>query len=77
MNSYLFAKDAETYKFKAKDSEISGASSCLGNISKHISTDNIKKTELYGYVSDFSVDYDNIDVVDILDIHKFLIKNAI
>ena len=46
MNSYLFAKDAETYKFKAKDSEISGASSCLGNVSKHISTDNIKKTGL-------------------------------
>ena len=33
----------------------------------------IKKTGLYGYVYDFSVDYDIIDVTDILDIHKYLI----
>ena len=32
----------------------------------------MRKTELYGYVYDFSCDYDSIDV-DILDIHKYLI----
>ena len=29
---------------------------------------------LYGYVYDFSVDYDAISVDDILDIHKYLVK---
>ena len=33
-----------------------------------------KKTRLYGYAYDFSVDYDNIDVNDVLDIHKDLMK---
>ena len=35
----------------------------------------MKKTELNGYVYDFSVDYDAITVDDILDIHKNLMKN--
>ena len=34
----------------------------------------MKKTELNGYVYDFSVDYDAITVDDILDIHKNLMK---
>ena len=34
----------------------------------------MKKTGLYGYVYDFSVDCDSIDVADILDIHKYLMK---
>ena len=29
----------------------------------------------YQYFFDFSVDYDGIDVGDILDIHKYLMKN--
>ena len=38
----------------------------------------MKKTELKGYVYDFSVDYDAMVVSDILDIHKYLmIKNEI
>ena len=32
----------------------------------------MRKTVLYGYVYDFSVDYDAISVDDILDIHKDL-----
>ena len=32
----------------------------------------MKKIGLYEYVYDFSVDYDSIDVGDILDIHKYL-----
>ena len=35
---------------------------------------NMKKTELYKYLRDFSVDYISIDVDDILDIHKHLMK---
>ena len=34
----------------------------------------MKKTGLNGYVYDFSVDYDAAEVVDILDVHKYLMK---
>ena len=37
----------------------------------------MKKTGLYGYVYDFSVNYNSIDVLDILDIHKNLKENVI
>ena len=36
--------------------------------------DNMKKTNLNGYVYDVSVDYDAIEVDDILDIHNYLMK---
>ena len=52
-----------------------GTPLCLGNISKDWSTDNMKKTGFSGCVYDFSVDYDATDVDDIVDIHKYLIKN--
>ena len=45
----------------------------LGNISKDWLVDNMKITAFNGYVYDFSVDYDAI-AVDILDIHKYLMK---
>ena len=73
-NSYLFVNGTEIQKLKAKDSEIVVTPLCLGNISKDFSVDNMKKTELNGYVYDFSVDYDAIAVDDILDIHKYLMK---
>ena len=74
-NSYLFGNGTEIYKFKAKNSEIVATPLCLGNISKDWSLDNMKKkTEVNGYVYDFSVDYDATDVDDILDIHKYLMK---
>ena len=34
----------------------------------------MKKTGFYGYVYDFSVDYDSTDNDDILDIRKHLMK---
>ena len=34
----------------------------------------MNKTELNGYVYDFSVDHDTIAVDDILDIHKYLME---
>ena len=73
-NSYLFVNGTEIYKFKAKDSEIVATPLCLGNISKDWSVDNLTKSRLYGYVYDFSVDYDAIAVNDTLDIHKHLMK---
>ena len=49
----------------SKDSEIVATPLCLGNISKDLSVDHMKKTGLNGYVYDFSVDYDAIAVDDI------------
>ena len=57
-----------------KDSETVASPLCLGNISKDWSVYNVKKTIFNGYVYDFSVDYDAITVVDILDIHNYLMK---
>ena len=73
-NSYLFVNGTEIIKFKAKDSEINAYSLCLGNISKDWSQENIKKTGLKGYVYDFSTDYSAINVDNIKDIHKYLMK---
>ena len=73
-NSYLFVNGTKTIKLKAKDSEVVGTPLCLGNISKDISVDNMKKTGLNGYVYDFSVDYYAIAVDYILDIYKYLLK---
>ena len=76
--TFLFVNGTEIIKFKAKDSEITPYELCLGNISKNWSIDNMKKTSLEGYVYDFKVDYDDISVSGILDIHKYLMeKNKI
>ena len=60
--------------FKAKDSLIVATPLCLGNISKYWSVDIMKRTKFNGYVYGFSVDYDAIEVDDILDIHNYLMK---
>ena len=74
-NNYLFVNDKEIIKFKAKKaSEIVANSLCLGNISEAFSVANMKKTALYEYVYDFSVDCDAIAVDEILDIHKYLME---
>ena len=42
------------------------------------SVDNMKKSGLKGYICDFSVNYDDIPVSNITDIHKYLMeKNKI
>ena len=73
-NSYLFVNGTGIYKFITKDSEIVASPLCLRNTSKDWSADNMKKTRFNGYVYDFSVDYDATDVVDIKDIHNYLMK---
>ena len=50
MNSYLFVNGVEIIKFKAKGSETNAIPSCLGNISKNFSVDNMKNIGLNGYV---------------------------
>ena len=37
--------------------------------------DDIKNTGFYRYVYNYSVDYDAVPIDDILDIHKYLMKN--
>ena len=62
VNSYIFVSGIEIYEFKAKDFEINAVLLYWGNVSKDFSVDNTKKTGLHGYVFDFSVDYDSVDV---------------
>ena len=50
---------------------------CLGNISKDFTATNMKKTGLNGYISEFSVDYDIVDISNIINIYKYLMKNMI
>ena len=61
-NSYLFVNRTESYKFKAKDSEIVATLLCLGNISKDWSIDNMKRAGFNRYIYDFSVGYHATDV---------------
>ena len=77
-DSYLFVNGTEIIKFKVKDSVITPYELCLGNISKDLLVDNMKKTGFNSCVYDFSIDYDTIKASDILDIHKYSIeKNGI
>ena len=73
-NSYLFVNGTKIHRFKAKDSQIVTTPLCLGNISEDVSVDNMKNTGLNGHIYDFSVDYDAVEVDDILDIHKYLME---
>ena len=47
---------------------------CLENVSKDFSTRNMNKTGFNGYIYDFSVEYNAIDVENIKDIHRYLMK---
>ena len=73
-NTYLFVNGAEILKFTAKDSEIFPNNLCLGNVSKDFSASNMRKAGFNGQIYDFCVDYDAINVDNILDIHKYLMK---
>ena len=66
-NSYLFVNGTEIVRFKAKDyKKMDAIPLFLGNMEKGFSADNMKKNGLYGYVCDFSVDYNAIAIDDIL-----------
>ena len=70
-DSYLFVNGTEIIKFKAKDSMIIPNNLCLGNVSTDFSASNMKKTRFNGYIYDFSIDYDSIDIDNIKDIDKY------
>ena len=67
-NSFLFVNATKIHQSKAKGSEIKRYPLCLGNISKDVSVDNMKKI---GYVYDFSVDYNINDTGNTIGIHKY------
>ena len=73
-NSYLLVNGTEIIKFKSKNLEILSHPLYLGTILEDWPVDNMKKTELNGYIYDFSVNYDAIPADDILDIHKYLMR---
>ena len=58
----VFLNASKIYQFKAKDSEIKPYPSCLGNISKYSTIDNMEKTELNRNIKVFSVNYNAIDI---------------
>ena len=61
-----------------KDSEIKNYTLCLGSISKYftINNNNKKKTRLKGTVNFFSVYFNPIDTNNVLDIHRYLMKET-
>ena len=62
------------YSNSKQKTKINAVLLCLGNASKDFLTDDMKKTGFYGYASDFPGEYNSIDVDDVLDIHKYLMK---
>ena len=50
---------------------------CLSNIWKDFTVDNMNKDGLSGYAYDFSIDYNTIEVSDIIDNDKYLLKKKI
>ena len=70
----LFVNDSKIDQSKAKDSQIKTFPLCLENIVVAFSAIFMIKSGLGG-VYHFSVDYDIIDTSNIIDIHKYLMKN--
>ena len=73
-DSYLFVNCKQELKFKAKDDQIVKEMLCLGNISHDWTAANAKKTELWGEIYDFAVDYRATNIGDIYNVHRYLMK---
>ena len=73
-DSYLFVNGKRELKFKAKDDQIVKEILCLGNISDDWTAANAQKTGLWGEIYDFAVDYTSINIGDIYNIHRCLMK---
>ena len=78
-NNYLFGNGKEIIKFKADNKNINFPTQCcLGSISNGFGNTESREVSLNGNVYDFSVDYNSIDISDILIIYKYLVtKNNI
>ena len=69
----------EIFKFKADNENVNFTTQfCLGSISNGFSATDSRQVPLNGNVHDFSVNYNSIDISEILNIHKYLMtKNNI
>ena len=72
-DSYLFVNGKEVIKFKAKKQSVVEKLS-LGNILADFNQADRKSTGFYGYIYDFSVDYNAVLNDKIHDIHAYLMK---
>ena len=63
------------HQFKAKNSEIKDYTLCVGNISKDSTINDMKKTGLGGG-GVVKFDFNPIDINNILDINKYLMKKT-
>ena len=73
-DSYLFVNGKRELKFKAKDDQIAKEILCLGNIMDDWTAENAQKTGIWGEIYDFAVDYTSINIGNIYNIHKYLMK---
>ena len=62
-NSYLFVNGNQELKFKSRANEILKEKLCIENLSDDWTDNNSEKTELYGKIYAFVVDYQAIDNV--------------
>ena len=65
----MYVNGEKTYQLKVKVSEIKLYPLCLGNISKDFTVDNMKTSWLNECAYNFSVDYNTVDISDVVDIH--------
>ena len=72
-DSYLSVNGKEVIKFKAKKQSVVGKL-LLGNISADFNQADRKATGLYGYIYDFSVDYNTISNDKIRDNQRYLME---
>ena len=70
----MFVNTIKKYKTKAKDSEIKDYALFLGNVSKDVTINNMKKTGLEGVLNFLCVGFNPVHNNGIIDIHKYLIE---
>ena len=72
-DSYLFVNGRQELKFKCKTDQLVKEKLCLGNLSDQWTATKSEKTELYGNIYNFAVDYEEIlGVKPIYDMHRYL-----
>ena len=63
-------------EYEIKNSEIKNYALCLGNISKDFKIDSMKKSNMKRSFKNVFVDFNLIDITNILDVHKYLMKRT-
>ena len=70
---YLFVNGRQELKFKCKADQLVKEKLCIGNLNDQWTASESEKTELYGNIYDFVVDYEEIlGVKPIYDMHRYL-----